>query len=448
MLSVIVAVNRDNYNIGINGDLPWLRRIPEDMKFFKSISLFKPVIMGRKTMESIPKRFYPLPDRLNIVISRTLEKYDNTIIFNDFNKAVDWLISFKFTEIMVIGGEEIYKLALNHKLCKCVYVTYVDPKLCKESHDGDKFFPHDMIPKSFVKEQLHVYDDISIVKYICLDINNEEMQYIDLVKRIIKDGYRTSNRTGVDTLTVYGNTMEFSLHDGTIPLLTTKKMAWKSVVIELLWFISGSTNTKFLLDNDVHIWDGNTTREFLDSRGLFDLNVGDVGPSYGYQWRFHNDEQPIDQLQNCIDQIINDPESRRIIMTAWNPKMIDKMALPPCHILCQFHVNTVLNELNCHIYQRSADVGLGIPFNIASYSLLVHLICGIVNINPGKLIYTTSNTHIYTNHIDGLLEQIMRDPYKFPKVKINTQKKIDDYKYDDIELIEYNYYNQIKLIMC
>ena len=220
--------------------------------------------------------------------------------------------------------------------------------------------------------------------------------------------------------------MHFSLENNSVPFLTTKKLAWKTCLKELLWFIKGSTSNDILNSQNVSIWNGNSTRNFLDSRNLFDYKEGDLGPIYGFQWRHFNAEykdcdtdytdKGIDQLQNIINQLKNSEtrNSRRLIMTAWNPCQIDKMALPPCHVLCQFNV-TNNNKLSCSLYQRSGDVGLGVPFNIASYSILTHLIAKHTNLEPYEFIYNLGNTHIYDDHIDGLKQQILRIPYKFLK---------------------------------
>ena len=237
----------------------------------------------------------------------------------------------------------------------------------------------------------------------------EEKQYLDLIKDILDNGDWTLGRNG-RTKSVFGRSMRFSLADGKIPILTTKKTAWKTCLKELLWFIRGETDNKLLQDQGVHIWDGNSSREFLDSRGLYDNPEGMLGPIYGFQWRHFNapyDNQSgkaldkgIDQLQQIIDQL-KDPEwrfSRRLIMTAWNPSQLDEMALPPCHIMCQFNVHDG-NKLSCCMMQRSVDVPLGSPFNIASYSFLTHLLAKHCGLEAHEFIYFMGNCHIYEDHI-------------------------------------------------
>lgn len=223
--------------------------------------------------------------------------------------------------------------------------------------------------------------------------------------------------------------------------------------------LQGNTNANDLADKGIHIWDGNGSKEFLDSRGLSHREEGDLGPVYGFQWRhfgakykdMHTDYtgQGVDQLAECIHKIIHNPEDRRIIMSAWNPSDLDLMALPPCHMFCQFYVDTERNEVSCHMYQRSADMGLGVPFNIASYALLTHLVAHVTGRKPGDLVHTIGDAHVYLNHVDALKEQLKRKPREFPTLKINPQKKdIDDFVYDDLEVIGYNPHKAIKMKMA
>lgn len=284
-----------------------------------------------------------------------------------------------------------------------------------------------------------------------------ELQYINLIKHILKNGISKDDRTGVGTLSIFSYNMTFNLRES-FPLLTTKKVYWKGVVEELLWFISGSTNSNILKEKGVKIWEGNSSREFLDSRGLSHYDQGDIGAGYGFQWRhfgakytnmYDNYEgKGIDQLKDVIYKIKNTPDDRRIIMSAWNPTDLDKMALPPCHIFVQFWVDTNKKELHSQMYQRSCDVGLGVPFNIASYALLTCIIAKLCDLTPGDFHYCMGDTHIYKNHIDAMKLQITREPYDFPKIKIKDITDIDNIKFDDIELIDYKYYENIKMNMA
>jgi thymidylate synthase len=293
--------------------------------------------------------------------------------------------------------------------------------------------------------------------------NSEEIQYLNLVQSVLDNGYWEEGRNG-KTKGIFGSSMRFSLQNNQIPILTTKKTAWKTCLKELLWFIRGETDAKILQDQGVHIWDGNSSREFLDSRGLHIYPEGKLGPIYGYQWRNFNasyncytgknitDEYPfngIDQLQHIIDQLKN-PEtrtSRRLIMTAWNPKQLDQMALPPCHILCQFNVHDG-NKLSCALYQRSCDLLLGVPFNIASYSFLTHLIAKHCNLEAYEFVHFMGNVHMYENQIDSAKIQIQRKPFPFPTVSIKqVRENINDYTVEDFQISNYESHNILKMEM-
>ena len=286
---------------------------------------------------------------------------------------------------------------------------------------------------------------------------HDENQYLGLIKDVLAEGVMTAGRNG-GTKAVYGAAMHFSLENGRLPLLTTKRVAWKTCLKELLWFIKGSTSNEELRNNGVHIWDGNGSREFLDSRGLTHLAENDLGPVYGHQWRHFNaaytdcqtdySGKGVDQLQYVID-CLKDPEqrsSRRIVMSAWNPCQLDEMALPPCHVLCQF--NVLGDKLSCSLYQRSGDIGLGVPFNIASYSFLTHLLakhCGLV---AHEFVYFLGNAHIYDDHFDALEEQIKRSPKSFPTISIARQcESIDEYKMEDFVVEGYEPHGKIVMEM-
>jgi thymidylate synthase len=278
-------------------------------------------------------------------------------------------------------------------------------------------------------------------------MRHQEFQYLNLVKRILNSGDKKLTRNGL-VYSVFGANMRFSLNK--LPLITTKQLAWKTCLKELLWFLSGDTNNKTLKRQGVHIWDANGTREFLDSRGLFHYEEDDLGLIYGHQWRNFNgtsERKGIDQIQNLIDNLKTDPFSRRHIVSAWNPSQLDLMALPPCHILFQMSVNSKF-ELSCSLYQRSGDVGLGVPFNIASYSILTHLIAHHIGYKTGDFIYNIGDAHIYENHIPMMNEQIKRKPYEFPQLKIERRReKIDEYLIQDFKVENYKYHPKIEMKM-
>ena len=289
-------------------------------------------------------------------------------------------------------------------------------------------------------------------------IIHEENQYLNLLDDILKYGEDFVGRNG-KTKAIYGSAMHFSLENNKIPLMTTKKVAWKTCLRELLWFIKGETNNKLLKDKKVHIWDANGSREFLDSRGLNHYDEDDLGPIYGFQWRHFNakynncnsnyENKGIDQLNEVIETL-KDPKlrnSRRMIISAWNPCQLEEMALPPCHVMMQFNV-TDNNKLSCSMYQRSNDEACGTCFNIASYSFLTHLLAKHCGLEPYEFIYFKGNCHIYEEHIENIKIQLTRKPYEFPNLEIvNTYDSIEEYKEEDFKISNYNHHDQLKYVM-
>ena len=287
---------------------------------------------------------------------------------------------------------------------------------------------------------------------------SEEYQYLDLISDILEEGTMEEGRNGL-TKSIFGAAMHFSLENGTIPLLTTKRVAWKTCLKELLWFIKGDTNNENLQKEGVAIWNDNASRDFLDSRGLTHLRENDLGPVYGHQWRHFNapyttcdenyDGKGVDQLAQII-KCLKDPlqrTSRRMVMCAWNPCQLDEMALPPCHILAQFNV-TSGNKLSSCMFQRSGDVGLGVPFNIASYSFLTHLLAKHCDLEPFEFIYYLGNCHIYDSHLNVIQEQVTKTPHAFPTLMINVKREnINDYVLDNFEVHNYKHHEIIKMKM-
>ncbi|MGI9554415.1 MAG: thymidylate synthase [Vampirovibrionia bacterium] len=287
---------------------------------------------------------------------------------------------------------------------------------------------------------------------------HEENQYLDLIRKIIDEGSDEKGRNGNVRVHI-GASMRFSLKNNKIPFLTTKKLAWKTCAKELFWFLRGDTNNVHLREQNVHIWDDNGSRDFLDSRGLQHLEVDDLGPVYGHQWRHFNAEysnchadysgKGVDQIAYIVEQLKN-PEtrtSRRLVMSAWNPCQLNEMALPPCHVLVQFNV-VKGNQLSCCLYQRSGDVGLGVPFNIASYCLLTRIIASHCGLEASEFVYFLSNAHIYDDHIESLREQITREPYPFPTIEIKSQiQDLDNITLDNFELSDYEYHSKISMKM-
>ena len=489
--TAIVAASSATRGIGWKGDLPW--SLPGDLKYFAKVTKgnypppqeeggnpkMNAVVMGRKTWNSIPDKFRPLKGRHNVVLTRDPQKLiggqaipPGVLVANGLQDAWQQLGALpkdELGEIFVIGGAELYERSISEKYVQTVMLTSVEtpPEM-----EFDTFFP-DLFGNCDDDESewkecegssdgiIHEEKGLSyrFLKYE--RSNKEEEQYLSLIRKILKEGIERGDRTGTGTKSLFGAQMRFDLRDGTLPLLTTKKTFWRGVAEELLWFISGSTNANLLKEKNVRIWDGNASKEFLESRGLGHREEGDLGPVYGFQWRhfgadykdMHTDYtgQGVDQLAQCIDKIKNNPEDRRILMSAWNPSALDEMALPPCHLLCQFYVDTTKNEVSCHMYQRSADMGLGVPFNIASYALLTHLVAHVTGRKPGDLVHTLGDAHVYLNHIEPLKEQLERSPRAFPKIFIDDPEKtktIDDFTYQDLHVVGYNPYEKISMKMA
>ncbi|MCB9986876.1 MAG: thymidylate synthase [Rhodospirillales bacterium] len=257
-------------------------------------------------------------------------------------------------------------------------------------------------------------------------------QYLDLMRHVLENGAKKEDRTGTGTLSVFGYQMRFDLSKG-FPLVTTKKLHLKSIIHELLWFLAGDTNIKYLKDNGVRIWD-----EWADENG-------DLGPVYGYQWRSWPapDGAHIDQIANLVNMIKKNPDSRRLIVSAWNPALIEQMALPPCHCLFQFYVAD--GKLSCQLYQRSADIFLGVPFNIASYALLTMMIAQVCGLKPGDFVHTFGDAHLYSNHLEQTKEQLSRDPKPLPEMHLNPHvTNLFDFKFEDFELVGYESHPHIK----
>ena len=261
-------------------------------------------------------------------------------------------------------------------------------------------------------------------------------QYLDLLRRITTEGVKKEDRTGTGTLSVFGHQMRFNMADG-FPLLTTKKLHLKSIIYELLWFLNGDTNVKYLQEHGVRIWN-----EWADENG-------DLGPIYGHQWRSWPDYKggAIDQIKNVLEQIKNTPDSRRMLVSAWNPAEVENMALPPCHCLFQFYVAS--GKLSLPLYQRSADTFLGVPFNIASYALLLQMMAQVTGLEAGEFIHTTGDTHLYLNHLDQVELQLTRTPRPLPKMNINPDiKDLFSFNYEDFQLEDYDPYPHISGIVA
>ncbi|KAF6143612.1 hypothetical protein GIB67_012411 [Kingdonia uniflora] len=506
---VVVAATQI-MGIGKDGKLPW--KLPSDLKLFKKITVTtsdptkkNAVIMGRKTWESIPVEYRPLPGRLNVVLTRSgsfdIATVENVLICGSMTSALELLAASPYClsieKVFVIGGGQILREALNAPGCDAIHITEIETDI-----ECDTFMPqietsifqpwYSSIPSvendikfsfaTYVRVRNSAVEPVTSNNALRSDnildsskfevesfnslpkmifAKHEEYLYMQLVQEIISNGTQKDDRTGTGTLSKFGCQMRFNLRKS-FPLLTTKKVFWRGVVEELLWFISGSTNAKVLQQKGIRIWDGNASRDYLDRQLLSITHCvkreeGDLGPVYGFQWRhfgarysnMHADYtgQGFDQLLDVIDKIRNNPDDRRIILSAWNPSDLKLMALPPCHMFAQFYVAN--GELSCQMYQRSADMGLGVPFNIASYALLTCMIAHVCDLVPGEFVHVIGDAHVYANHIRPLQEQLQKLPKPFPLLKINPEKKdIDSFVAADIKLLGYNSHQKIEMKMA
>jgi dihydrofolate reductase/thymidylate synthase len=445
MFNIILACDK-NGGISKNGEIPW--NIPEDLHYFKKMTTSEfynnVVIMGYNTWISIGK---VLPNRVNVIITRksNLENHNLNLFFiNDFDKALE---KFKNNKIWVIGGKQIYNIALIHPQLNDIYITKIN-----YDFNCDNLIK---LPKEQIISESQIfinnYHNLEFQFVIFKPIFNVEYQYLQLCKNILLNGEEKNGRNG-KIKSIFGSNIEFNLQDG-FPLLTTKKMFLRGIIEELLFFIRGETNSKLLENKKINIWKGNTSKEFLNKLGLNYLE-GEMGPMYGYQWRSFNGDYPnkngFDQLKFLIDEIKINPQSRRLIMTDFNPLQAQLGVLYPCHSLI-IHFNVVENFIDCIMYQRSADTFLGLPFNIASTSLLLILIAKLVNKIPRKVLLSIGDTHIYEEHYKVMEEQLLREPFELPKLEIikeiNTLEDIEKLSFEDFQLINYNCHQQLKAIM-
>lgn len=473
--SLVVAATT-GLGIGKNGALPW-PRLPSDLARFKRLTLGHTVVMGSATYFSLPPSVRPLPGRTNLVLSSRsrdeLSLPDGVLIAGGFDAAEAMLrarggAEGELGKVFVIGGESVFRAALERPEWSArVHLTEV-----LQEFDADRFFPVDLRNGKHGFQLVSQGADTSdggvstrtlefaragvfLERPLPAAKRHAEHQYLDLVRRILTTGHVRGDRTGTGTRAVFGAHMRFDLRDS-FPLLTTKRVFWRGVVEELLWFIRGSTNAKELSERGVRIWDANGSREFLDQRGFKEREEGDLGPVYGFQWRHFGAKyvdmradyagKGVDQLKEVIDKIKNNPTDRRIILSAWNPAAIPEMALPPCHLLAQFFVGD--GELSCQMYQRSADMGLGVPFNIASYALLTCLIAKVCGLRPGEFVHALGDAHVYSNHVEALETQLLREPMAFPTLEMRERGDIDEFTVEDIVLKGYECHGKIDMKMA
>ena len=490
-IHIIAALSTHNFGIGYQGNIPW--DIPEDLTRFKELTQGNVVVMGRKTWESLPEKQRPLKHRFNIVITSNFEVLEETLVpdtkscgdcegdteqaesdvmFASMERAMfEIQMRQRYSNVFIIGGSSLYEHFL--PLADTVYLTLVNKRV-----ECDTFFPM----KHLHKFQISEYSTLMVstsstgfqyVTYKPINLNsqaNDERQYLQLARDILTFGNTRDDRTGTGTISLFGKQLTFDISQS-IPLITTKQVPFKTILKELLFFIKGDTNSKNLENQGVAIWRGNTTRDFLDNRGLTSYKEGDMGPMYGYNWRHyggvykgcHDPESykgGFDQLTELIEGLKNDPYSRRHMITTFNPSTVAQSVLAPCHgIIVQFYVENIESDnasestkhLSCHVYCRSSDTFLGLPFNIASYAIFTYLIAKLANMVPSTLIMSLGDAHIYSNHVSQITEQIARPPLPFPVLQIKDRVKdmtLEEISEDDFKLIGYLHHPQIKAPMA
>ena len=501
----LIAGITENFGLGRDNHLPW-KSFPKDMAWFRRVTTGSTVIMGRKTWQSLGSK--PLPKRDNRIITSQPDKYQNEYnqylatldpvkvsklpsvsFYNGFSQS---LIEKSITteNIFIIGGAGLYQEAMMHSNCQTLLITHakirlkeVDVKFPNISQsifklnkviesgtdtmtfeDGSsKEVKYEIIEYQKLTNlsppwQRQVSDGVGLTSNHFTKFKGEE-GYLEALRLIMKYGEERNDRTGVGTKALFVMHFRYDLLNDGYPLLTTKKMFTRGIFEELLWFLRGSTDVSELKEKGVHIWDGNSSREFLDSRGLNQFPENDIGPAYGAQFRHAGanyincktdyDGQGVDQLAEVIDKLKNDPHSRRIIINLWNVPVLNQMALPPCLFMYQFWVSED-KYLNLSLYQRSGDMGLGVPFNIASASLLMNILGKITGLIPKELIHTIGDAHIYSDHLEPLEKQVNREPRPFPVLEVTDrgQTKVEDFVGEDFVIRGYNPYPGIKMKMA
>lgn len=474
----IGAYLKKSRGFGHKGKLPW--RIPREMKYFKettckttSPNKQNAVIMGRKTWESLPKKFRPLPNRLNIVLTRNTDYdcgSDGVKLASSLEKAVNQCSPENIETVYAIGGS--FNELINNKYCDELLLSEIDYDE-QEEPECDSFLSE--IPKNFkLTSEMYDFNDAPRIRFLkyknLFNPFSSEYEYLNVLNCVLNTGKEKDDRTKTGILYKFHEVMKFDLSDGSFPLLTTKRTFLRGIIEELLFFLRGEHDAKLLQDKRVHIWDGNTSREYLDRSGLSHLETNSLGLGYPHQIRFcgapylgidgdykkyakENPDKVVDQLAVIINQLKpeNKPEqNRRIILNMWNVTDLKDMALVPCHVLYIFDVSD--GRLSCMMTQRSADLFLGVPFNIASASLLTMILAKVSGLQVGTVGINLANAHIYKNHIEQCNRQLSRTPYYFPKLTItkdiSSVSDIEELQATDFKLTDYNYHPGIKAPMA
>lgn len=469
----LIICTDNNYGFSKNGKIPW--NITEDYLYFQDITtkccIGKPnvVIMGRNTWLTIPEKNRPLSKRINIVISTTLTQKDvdtDVYIANSLENALSICETLNYSDIFICGGYQLYKTTLEKYKLKYIYHNIIDHNykcdlILKELNNVNYnlvfFREFKLFDNLLSSEFLVEFNVFSKNEYDSYSLDNSERKYLNLLENLVLKKTTRMTRNG-ETISTFGKKLTFDLQCS-FPLFTTKNISLYNVFKELSMFLKGSTNANQLSNDNVKIWDLNTSSEFLQKNGL-NYDKGDMGPMYGFQWRYFNAEyngcnkdytgSGFDQIAYCINLIKNDPNSRRILMTTFNPLQASQGCLFPCHgIHVQFYVSPfdTYSTLSLLMTQRSADTFLGVPYNIVSYSLLVYMICHVINndssyrgpvLKPGKLKTVFCDTHIYPIHCSKAIRQILRPNTSFPTLKFNRNvHKLEDFKFEDLVLENY-----------
>lgn len=452
---------KNKFAIGKDNNL--LVKISDDLKFFKHITTNNTIVIGRKTFDSIGK---PLPNRKNIVLSTQKGLKTEGVEFMTLDMVNRYIDESLNENIFIIGGAEIFKRFTPNK----IYITHIIPN-DKLTGDDDLVFvdPPSHQYKLIGYSPTYEYAEGGGGSYKHLIYQRKvygysiDYEYNILCRQVLQGGEERNDRTNVGTVSKFGQHLSFDLQCG-FPLLTSKTIPWKHVIEELLWFMRGDTDARILEQRGVKIWKGNTSREFLDSRGLYQFKEGILGKGYGWQFRFFGakyvqgfadtkfgtPKDGFDQLEYVINEIKTNPDSRRILMCYWNPCDFDEVALPPCHYSCQFYVRDD-KYLDCLFNMRSTDVALGLPFNIASYAAFTHIIAKKCDLEPGQLVYNGGDVHIYKNHVEGITTQLTRTAKASPKLIVSDvvrDKDIRDITIDDFTLVGYFPMPTIKMEMA
>lgn len=465
MYELIAAIESSSSGIGKDGSLPWGHH-KEDMDFFRRKTAGSIIIMGRGTWNSLPPANRPLKGRYTIVVSSTLvdpelndESGEIVSSFELMLKRVDSIKTkkgcihhpYSDASVFVVGGASLYTQFLSKALVDRVWLTHIDSQ-----YECDTFFPYSFL-SDFIRKDIVKRSGNSLwVEYEYQ--NKEEQRYLTHLSNIIELGEFRENRTETPTYSIFcPPQLRFDLSENRFPLLTTKRCVLRQIFVELQFYLSGRSDSKELEANKVFVWKGNTTRDFLDKRGLTHYKEGDMGPSYSFNFRHLGAEytgceesytgKGFDQLQYCIDLIRTNPTSRRIIIDLWDPPKLDQMSLPPCMFLYQFYVSKD-KKLHCHATLRSSDTLLGLPWNIATASLLTIMMAKTCDLDPGSLTVTTNDAHVYDNQLDGIKTQLSRTPTTFPKLFVETDETdVTKIKWSDLCLVNYNPQSGIKVPM-